>query len=161
MFNIRQIKVPELPDFFELFQHTISESFPEWNEISKQTWLSDYYSPELWLKLLNQEKMPIFVAFAPDNKMIGFVAIEHITFGVAYLSWIAVLSNFQNQGIGGQLIKVVENWCLAQPKLHKIELETQLPSLESFYLQHGYILEGTRKNSWQHLSNYLFGKVLR
>jgi len=161
MFEIHQINTKQVTEFLKLFRQTISESFPEWDDVSKRTWLTDYYSPDVWLKLLEQEKMPIFVAFAPDSKMIGFATIEHVTFGVAYLSWVAVATKFQNQGVGGELIQAVENWCLNQLNIHKIELETQLKNLEAFYLKHGFVLEGARKNSWQHLTNYLFGKVLK
>lgn len=91
--------------------------------------------------------------------MIGFVLLEGINFGVGYLGWIGVLKDYQKKHIGGKLIEAMEQWS-RNNGIHKIELETQEPELQYFYEKNGYILEGIRKNSWQHLDNYMFGKTL-
>lgn len=143
---------------FELYKQTVHESFHEWTAQSKDLWLSEYYSLSFWNDLLAKEHIPVFLAYR-DNKAVGYAAVETVTFGVAYLSWIGVLHDIKHMGVGSSLIRSVEEWC-KHKNIHKIELETQIESLQPFFKKHGYNPEGIRKNSWQNLDNYLFGKEI-
>lgn len=144
---------------FTLYKKTVQESFNEWTQKSKDQWLSKDYSPKFWKELLENKELPVFVAYE-DNKMVGYAALETIRFEVAYFSWIAVLNEKKGKGIGSLLMKTIEDWCRKE-RLHKIELETQVKTISSFFEKHGYVLEGVRKNSWQNLDNFMFGKDLQ
>jgi GNAT superfamily N-acetyltransferase len=100
----------------------------------------------------------VFVAYDKE-KMVGYIMIEAIDYGVAYLGWMGVLEDYREQGIGSLLIEELENWC-RDNDIHKIELDTQEEYLKIFYEKNGFNFEGTKKNSWQHLDNYMFGKEL-
>ncbi len=154
---ISKLGINQTQDFFNLFKKIAKDDFARWTSESKKAWFDDQYNINFWNKI-TQEGLPIFVAILNDQ-MIGYVAIEDINFGVAYLGWVGVMKEYQFQGIGSRLMTEVEKWC-RKNNIHKIELETQEPELRKFYEKHNYILEGIRKNSWQNLDNYMFGKVL-
>ncbi len=152
------LKKERAKELFDLYRKTVESDFKEWTEESKNKWLEKDYSPDYWRKLLTEGKLPVFAAFDGDN-MIGYVTLEGIIFGVAYLGWIGVLKKYQGKGVGRKLMQSMESWCKKEG-LHKIELETQIVDLINFFKKQGYVLEGTRKNSWQHLDNYMFGREL-
>lgn len=157
--EIKQISTKKVLSFFKLYKQIVNESFHEWTEQSKQHWLKEDFSLKFWTELLEKNEVPIFVAIV-DGSYIGFAAFEHLNYGVAYLSWIGVIKTYQRQGIGDALMKTAITWCKKQKSIHKIELETQIPQLRSFYKKHGFEFEGVRKKSWQKLDNYMFGKIL-
>ncbi len=156
--NISQIKQNQADEFFELYKNIAKSDFNKWAKDSKEMWFTDSYSLEYWKQLLTENKLPILVVEERD-KMVGYVMLEGINFGVGYLGWIGILKEYQGKGLGSMLMKEMEKWC-RNNEIHKIELETQEPELQHFYEKHGYKLEGIRKNSWQHLDNYMFGKEL-
>jgi len=153
-----QISSKQAEDFFQLYKQIVESDFKEWSAESKTEWLTDKYSLNFW-KVALENGLPVLVAF-DDKKMVGYVALESITFGVAYLGWIGVLKEYRKNKLGTQLMKEMVNWCIKNG-LHKIELETQKKELLPFFEKLGYVLEGIRKNSWQHLDNYMFGKTLQ
>lgn len=152
------LKKERAKELSDLYRKTVESDFKEWTQESKNKWLEEDYSPDYWRKLLTKGKLPVFAAFDGD-KMVGYVVLEGIIFGVAYLGWVGVLKKYQGGGIGRKLMQSMEDWC-RRKGLHKIELETQREDLVSFFKKQGYILEGIRKNSWQRLDNYMFGKDL-
>lgn len=154
---ISKLSINQTQDFFNLFKRVAEDDFARWTSESKKTWFEEQYNLNFWNKI-TQEGLPIFVAKLNDQ-MIGYVAIEDINFGVAYLGWVGVIKDYQFHGIGSMLMNEIEKWC-KENNIHKIELETQEPELRNFYEKHNYTLEGIRKNSWQNLDNYMFGKVL-
>lgn len=156
--RILLVKEEDVNTLFDLYKQTVNESFDEWTQESKSQWFSKDYSPKFWKELITNEELPVFAAY-DDINMIGYAAIESITSGVAYLSWIAVLSDKKKNGIGSMLMRAIEDWC-KEKGLHKIELETQIETLRPFFEKHGFVLEGVRKNSWQNLDNYMFGKEI-
>ena len=160
MENIETSRISEeqVTEFFALFKSVAQSDFAGWTNESKEEWFAESYSLDFWKNLLKEKKLPIFVTKYKE-KMVGFVLLEQITFGVAYLGWIGVLKEYQGKGIGHLLMEKIERYCI-ENGLHKIELETQEPHLQKFYESHGYKLEGVRKNSWQHLDNYMYGKEL-
>lgn len=155
--KITQISQDKSNDFFELYKEIVESDFKEWTLESKTEWLTKKYSASFWRNVL-EDDMPIFVAFE-KNKMVGYVALESITSGVGYLGWIGVLKKYRTKGLGADLMSEMEKWCVKN-RLHKIELETQIEELTPFFEKQKYVLEGIRKNSWQHLNNYMFGKIL-
>ena len=160
MDNIKVIKINQkhAEEFFELYKTVSLSDFGKWSKEAKEKWFSDDYSLEYWKNLLEIGNLPVFVA-KDDGKFVGYVMLEGINFGVGYLGWIGVLKEYQGKGIGSVLMQTVEEWS-KNNGIHKLELETQEPELQMFYEKHGFVLEGIRKNSWQNLDNYMFGKEL-
>lgn len=154
---IKQIDHTQAEEYFTLFKAIIESGFKEWTAESKNVWLTEQYPLEFWKDLL-KSNLPVLVAFDGD-KMVGFVAVESITFGVAYLGWVGVMTEYRKNGLGAELFKEIEKWCIDNG-VHKIELETQIKKLLPFFKKQGYTLEGIRKNSWQNLDNYMFGKII-
>ena len=155
---IQRIEEKQAEDFFKLFKRIVETDFKEWTPESKSEWLTKQYSVDFWKDIL-RNNLPVLVAF-DNEEMVGFVVIESITFGVGYLGWVGALREYRKQGLGKKLFEEIEKWGLGVG-LHKIELETQIKELLPFFEKQGYALEGIRKNSWQHLDNYMFGKTLK
>lgn len=156
--NISQLKEDQINDFFTLFANIVRSDFKEWTEESKEKWLKEDYSLDFWKNLVNEGKCPIFIAY-DGPKMVGYVVIETLNFGVAYLGWIGVLKDSRSRGVARELVATLELWC-KKNNVHKIELETQVINLIPFFIKLGFMFEGVRHQSWQSLDNYMFGKVV-
>lgn len=157
-YQISQLKENQLNDFFKLYEEIVWSDFKEWTKESKEKWLKEDYSPDFWKNLVREGNCPIFVAYE-GTKMVGYVAIETLNLGVAYLGWVGVLKDRRRKGLAKELVATAEKWA-KEHQVHKIELETQVIDLLPFFLKIGFTFEGVRYNSWQHLENYMFGKVL-
>lgn len=156
---IKQLVPNQVDSFIELFKSIADSNFKRWTDESKKYWFEVDYTPEYLRDNIEKKHFPIFIAWK-ENTMIGFAMIEAIDFGVAYLGWIGVLDQYQKQGIGGDLIKSAEDWS-KKNGIHKIELDIQEPELKYFYEKNGFVFEGVKKNSWQHLDNHMFGKEIK
>jgi len=157
-YKISQIGTEKVNEFFELYKELVGTDFKEWGQEAKDKWLTEDYSPEFWNKII-ENGCPVLAAYDGD-KMVSYVAIEHLTFGVAYLSWMGTLPDYRKKGITKALMSELEKWC-KQNNIHKIELETQVTELLPYFEKLGFSLEGVRKNSWQKLDNYMFGKDVK
>jgi len=155
--EISQLQIEQVPSFMKLYEAIIWTDFPDWNDESKQAWINEDYSTEFWTKALRNNQ-PVLVA-VQDGELIGYVAVESIDFGVAYLGWIGTLTDYRGKGIATSLINELVEAC-RDIGIHKIELETQLPELLPFFIKQGFEMEGVRRNSWQKLDNYMFGKSI-
>jgi len=155
---IERLNISELTKFFNLYKSIATTDFKLWDPASKEKWFTDDYSIDYWKQGIIENKLPILVARIGE-KLVGYVMLEVINFGVGYLGWIGILKDYQNKQIGSSLLGAIEEWCRGNG-IHKIELETQEKELKHFYEMNGFVLEGVKKNSWQHLDNYMFGKEL-
>jgi ribosomal protein S18 acetylase RimI-like enzyme len=87
------------------------------------------------------------VTYEQDGKVIGFAyyATAAMTDRTWYLWWIVVSKQIQARGVGGELLRYVENAArAAKGRLMMVETSS-LPSYEltrKFYLKHGYTLAG-------------------
>lgn len=156
--KITQIYREQTEQFFNLYKAVVNSDFKEWTEQSKKQWLEQEYNIDYWKKLLAEAALPVFAAF-DGEKMVGYIAVEGINYGVVYIGWVGVLKEYRGQGIAGRLMAAVEKWA-KDKKFHKLELETQIKTLLPFFEKQGFTLEGVRKNSWQKLDNYMFGKSI-
>lgn len=156
--TIARIDNTKAENFFELYKAITEADFNNWPREIKDRWYSVDYSLGYWEDILAEGELPIFVAFN-NITMLGYVVLKNINFGVGHIGWVGVLKEFQGKGIGKQLLNTIEEWA-KENGIHKLELEVQEPKLQAFYKKQGYVLEGIRRNSWQHLDNYMFGKVL-
>lgn len=158
MNNIKIIQIDEkqAEEFFKLYKTVVESDFKEWTNKSKKQWVEQEYNVDYWKKLLSENKLPVFVAF-DNEEMVGYLAVESITYGVVYIGWVGVLKEYRKKGIASRLMTEIEKWTKVN-KFHKLEFETQIKTLLPFFEEQGFILEGIRKNSWQKLDNYMFGK---
>ena len=160
MNNIKIIKIDEkqAKNFFDLYKAIVKADFKEWTDEYKKQWLEQEYSIDYWKELLSENKLPVFVAF-DNEEMVGYLAVESIAYGVVYIGWVGVLKEYRKKGIASRLMAEIEKWSKAK-KFHKLELETQIKTLLPFFEEQEFVLEGVRRNSWQKLDNYMFGKSI-
>lgn len=156
--KIIQIDEKQAKKFFDLYKAIIKADFKEWTDEHKKQWLEQEYNVDYWKELLSENKLPVFVAF-DNEEMVGYLAVESISYGVVYIGWVGVLKRYRKKGIASKLMEEIEKWSKAN-KFHKLELETQIKTLLPFFEEQGFALEGVRKNSWQKLDNYMFGKSI-
>ena len=88
------------------------------------------------------------VTMTQDGQIIGFVyfAPAAMTDRTWYLYWIVVGKKLQGRGIGGQLLRHVEEEIRREKGRHLLIETSSLPHYEptrSFYLKHGYELVAT------------------
>lgn len=154
--EITRVGGEQAEQFFDLYKTIVTSDFEEWTEKSKKQWLEQEYNIDYWKNLLAEAALPVFAAF-DGEKMVGYIAVEGINYGVVYIGWVGVLKEYRGRGIAGRLIGTIGKWA-KDKKFHKLELETQIKAILPFFEKQGFTLEGVRKNSWQNLDNYMFGK---
>jgi len=107
---------------------------------------------------LIKDKAPIFVAFDGD-RMVGYIVVESMHYGVMYLGWVGVLESYRKQGIARKLFKSAEEWG-GNNGFHKSEFETQVIGLLPLFIKQGYSLEGVGKIVGKDLITICLVKIL-
>jgi len=80
-----------------------------------------------------------------DDKMVGFINFRELNNQTVELVWMAVDPDFQDQGIGGQLIKkgielLPKKYLICETKtLSEIDPDPQYARTRNFYFKQGFI----------------------
>ena len=120
-------------------------------------------------KIKNPEER-IFVAVDNLDKVCGYIFCyfeirkEHAVLKerkILCIDDICIDDNKRGIGIGSLLINHAKNYAeSSECSAKELNVWEFNEDAMKFYEKHNYILEGIRKNSWQNLDNYMFGKVL-
>jgi ribosomal protein S18 acetylase RimI-like enzyme len=109
---------------------------------------------QIALEQPDQKDYYFFIAADTTNQIVGFVCYgpTPLTQGTYDLYWIAVEPSLAGNGVGGSLLKTVEDTvCAAHGRLMVIETSSD-PIYErtrGFYLKNGYILAETIKDFYR------------
>jgi ribosomal protein S18 acetylase RimI-like enzyme len=117
-----------------LYKITANDISPDMLEGFFVNWLNSP-NPQTHLKLLNQSDQRVIAIDQNTNKVVGFVTA--ITDGVlsAYIPFLEVLPEYQNQGIGKELFRRILN---ELQDFYMIDLMCDV-DLQSYYEQFGMI----------------------
>lgn len=85
--------------------------------------------------------------FLLDHKQIGCCEVHYVTPGVAYLRWIYVNDDLQNQGIGSKCMAALKAWLYAQG-MTRLDTDTALHNLRAqhYYEKNGFAREGITRS---------------
>ncbi|MCD6466722.1 MAG: GNAT family N-acetyltransferase [Methanomicrobia archaeon] len=107
-----------------------------------------YFNKERVEKMINSENTFLFIA--EEDKIIGVVhGILYGESGFGMIHWFGVEFEYQEKGIGKQLLEKVFEYC-KKKKIHKISLYTfpVLRSAINLYLKTGFVPEAYLKKQW-------------
>ncbi|HEC95491.1 MAG TPA: GNAT family N-acetyltransferase [Euryarchaeota archaeon] len=107
-----------------------------------------YFNKERAEKMINSENTFLFIA--EEDKIIGVVhGILYGESGFGMIHWLGVEFEYQEKGIGKQLLEKVFEYC-KKKKIHKISLYTfpVLRSAINLYLKTGFVPEAYLKKQW-------------
>lgn len=90
-----------------------------------------------------------FFGYYIDDKIVGYTCVR-IMYEEAQVCNIAVLPQYQRQGIGSQLVqKLVEFALECQCQVVELEVNTANQKAVGLYLKNGFIIAGTRPNFYR------------
>lgn len=148
---IRIIKSSETLKLKKLFTKTLSE-FPEYSKKTLRFFASGPYRKRM-ISLSNR-----FGAFV-GGKLVAYLLAPEFEGGVSWIYWIAVLKNYQNQGIGATLLNFFEKLCIKQG-IHSIIFYSDKRNV-GFYLKRGYKVIGFDEKSYFGPDAYIMKKLIQ
>jgi len=120
--EIRLMKIDDIPDVVRV----ANQSFFEWAR----------YTVKIGPKVVEKYiKFPEWQFVAEINKKIAGFVINEVVENKIHLCWIAVSTEFQGKGIGGNLLKKLEKEAINNG-IKEIFLDT--PFARNFYFKYGY-----------------------
>lgn len=134
---IKKVAEKEFSGFYKIFSKLISTEFPEYSQRTTHWMLANdrAFSKGSTRNVLKERFRMAFMAYV-NNKPAGFIYGDPQYAGVAFVTWLAVDSRFQRQGVGKALLtrweKVVKDL-----GAHVIHLLTDKRNIK-FYEKLGY-----------------------
>lgn len=157
-FKIRLARYRDLKPFFSLLSDSLNKLFPEYTkntiEYLKRI---DYAKKDLrtWVKKRTKQ---LFLATA-KRKKIGYLLSSKPYGGVGYCHLLAVMPEFQGNGIASTLLKTWEKQA-KKDGAHKVQLWADKRNV-NFYKNREYTLVGFIPDDTFGITDYLFYKTLR
>lgn len=135
-----------------LFTLTVSAEFPEYSEKKKEFYTSGNYLDDI----IN---LPIRIGAYVNDLLVGYLLSNNPLGGVCFIQWIAVLPDYQHQGIGKSLLKKVEE--IAKDKgAHAVHLEADKRNI-SYYESLGYKTFGHTQHGYFNADEYFMEKLIQ
>ncbi len=150
--SIRELTEQDEAEFNQVFSDTVQKEFPEYSQK-----IRDWFTNDPYRKAMIQLRVK-FGAFV-DGKLVGYTIGSSYDGGVAFVYWLAVLKDFQHQGIGTKLLKAFEDFVKGYG-YHSLQLNADERNLD-YYKKLGYEVIGLDKKSFYGTDNYILKKLLQ
>ncbi len=155
---IKRIALKDLDAFFEFFQKTVTEEFPEYSKedleyIFTRGWRKKNYKN--WLK---NKKRYILGAFN-QGRLIALLDAEKPDTGVCFCCWIMVDKKMQRRGVGTSLLAKLES-IMKNKGAHMIFLYAGKQNIP-YYKKIGYKWVGNMEKSWMGQDHHIFTKLIQ
>ena len=148
---VRAIKRSETQQLKKVFTKTLQE-FPEYSKKTLDFFSSDPYRNRM---ISLHIRIGVFV----NSELIAYLLAEDPEGGVSWIYWIAVLKDYQGQGIGTALLDFFEKLCVKQG-IHSIIFYSDKRNV-AFYLRRGYKVIGLDEKSYFGPDAYIMKKLIQ
>ncbi|MBN1331437.1 GNAT family N-acetyltransferase [Candidatus Dojkabacteria bacterium] len=153
---IRRLGAQDLDEFYPIFEEMLKVDIPEIASKSDFFLSHDYTRQNIQSNLLFP-KIAIFGAFAGE-KLAGFIWGNSTYAGLGFISWLKVVKELQNKGIGSKLVAYYEDFVISKNG-HVVELYC-FENMKSFYQKLNYEIIGIREKGYFKLKQYILNKYL-
>lgn len=147
----------EVPEFHKFFAYTIRELFCEYSKETLEYFVTKDYD-EWWMTKSIKEKSKYLYIAKDGSKTVGYNFFGKVYGGVTMSSWIAVIPEYQNQGIAKKLLSLWEDWALNNGA-HAIQIWTRDKNI-AYYEKRGFTYSGKFPNAWFGMTTNLLYKTL-
>lgn len=154
---IKDLTLQEFDSFYDAFSVLMREGYGQFPKELSEYFLSHDYLKANFENWLARGIRKILVA-VEDGKVISFLVGDHTYGGVGFVSWLGVLPEYRNQGIGSRMLAIYEMYVIDK-KGHLLELYTY-DGAEPFYLKHGFNEIGRRNPGFYGQLNIIMNKQL-
>jgi len=138
--TISSLTKDDIGSFYPIFATAMKTLFACYSPKITDFFVEKVYTPLNLIYWLNNNLKTVIVAKEKD-RIAGFAMIDQPYGGVSFCRWLAVLKQYQQKGIGRQLIQTWEKQAKSQ-SCHKIELASH--SLAKKF----YEKEWSKMNEW-------------
>ncbi len=150
--DIRELTEDDNDEFNKVFTEVTQKGFPEYSQN-----ILDWFTRDPYREAMHHLRVK-FGAFV-DGKLVGYTVGSSYDGGVAFVYWLAVLKDFQKQGIGTKLLQAFENF-VCDHGYHSLQLNADERNLD-YYKKLGYEVIGLDKKSFYGTDNYILKKLLQ
>lgn len=150
--QIKKIDKHDLSQLEKVYISTIKQEFPEYSHNISNHFISDKYKTYMF------EHEYLLGAYV-DTNLVGYLIAGKEFGGVIFISWIAVLHDFQGKGIGYMLLQELEKIAI-EKGVHALQLEADKRNI-AYYEKHGWKVFGQNKNGYFGLENYHLQKDIQ
>ena len=155
--SVKILSQQDVDKFYPVYSSVLKTEFPGYSSDVINYLLNRIYTPAS-LKFWIQKNEKFIYAALHDDQIVGFALIDLPYGGVSFCRWLGVVTQYQKQGCGTELIAAGQKHACAY-HAHKMEVASQ-PEAKEFYEKIGFIFEGLRKSSYFGIDQYLFGKII-
>lgn len=156
--EIKKVGSSEAEKVYEVFSSVLKDGFPEYSSELIDFFLTKDFPLSSWISKLESKEITVFGAIE-NEKIVGFLVTDKLYGGVSCCTWLLVLKEFREKGIG---TKLISEWEKEIKKIggHKLILITQEEMNRGFYKKLRFSEEGFEEKSWFGLDCWKFGKII-
>jgi ribosomal protein S18 acetylase RimI-like enzyme len=135
-----------LPSFYNAFTELMHEGYGQFPPKLQDYFLSHDYTINNFKVYIARNFRKVLLAVDENNDVIGFLIGDHTYGGVAFISWLGVLKDKRNNGIGKELLNKYVEYARSL-NAHLIELYTY-EAVKGFYEKFGFVEVGRREQGF-------------
>ena len=158
MVRIVEVTPILFPKFYNCFEVLMEEGYSGFSPRLKEYFIKKEYSQSNLMLWFEKQFRKIFLALNDMDEVIGFIVGDNTYGGVAFITWLGILKQYRNLGIGKKLLEVYEGY-IKTKNAHLIELFTY-ESVREFYIKNGFFEVGRREQGFFGQSNIIMNKKI-
>lgn len=156
--TIKKITLKDINIFYEFFQKTVKEEFPEYSKGDLKYIFTRGWSKKNYREWLKNENRFILGAFN-NKKLIALLDAENPQLGVCFCSWIMVDRKLQKKGIGTKLLSKLEIE-MKRKGVHMIFLYADKKNIP-YYKKVGFKWVGNMEKAWFGQDHHILTKLIQ
>lgn len=155
-YQVKKLDLKDFNLFYSFASDFILNKYQDYPPEVRKKYLEIDLEKKQLKKDLKKGKAAVVVASHGEN-IIGFAILNFELGGGVHVQWLAVAEKYQGQGIGSQLLELIEE-VAREHKCHFIILYTESEKNIKFYEKRGYQFIGLQRESWYGMNENLMQK---
>lgn len=151
MLEIKKLNTEDAEKLSEMAIKSLFEDFPDYTLKTKEHQKESIFGINRLKNRLSSQSEEIWGAFISD-KLVGYMIFSKPDAGVIQISWVAVDKDYQNRGIGKELIEKLKGYAI-EKGVHGLHLYSADYSRD-FYTKLGFEDVGIVPNGYYGLSDH-------
>lgn len=155
-YQVKKLDLKDFNKFYSFASDFILNKYADYPFAVRKKYFENDLDKKQLKKDLKKGDSEVVVA-CDATKIIGFTILNFQKGGAVHVQWLVVDEKYQGQGIGSQLLELIEE-VAREHKCHFIILYTESEKNIKFYEKRGYQFIGLQKESWYGMNENLMQK---
>lgn len=154
---VTDLNSDNIEQFYQLFCQLMKEGYDNFSPALQKHFIEKDYPLKNWYYWMEKDLRKVLLAWE-DELLVGFLVGDHSYGGVAFITWLGVVSDYRGKGIGSSLLLHYQEYVEGR-HAHLLELYT-FPKVKAFYEKHGFKQVGMREQGYYGRKNVIMDKKL-